>query len=337
MFYIDDMVRQHAFGMKHLQLAVALIDEDHVTRLTYNGDKWDQEVPSLVYEIGSVTKTFTAALLAKLLYEGVLRLEDTVDVYLPELRGYPHCPTIFQLATHTSGLTNDLERSTPEAARALEKRMATFSGDHEKDCVYQYITEDDLIDQVRFLQHADHDGFRYSNIGYALLGIVLGKAGGASYQTLITDIIRHDLGLQHTWLDLPKDAHVLPGIGTDNEIKGNWRWGSSGAKAAGAIYATLDDMISYIQRHMDNQPGWLQLTHKRAYAACTPHPFSIGLGWIKEGNLTWHNGATGCFQSFVGFREDRSRGVVLLANCRERNSVAMDTIGKYMLKEDKWI
>ncbi|MBR3824668.1 MAG: hypothetical protein IKJ39_05665, partial [Lachnospiraceae bacterium] len=65
-----------------------------------------------------------------------------------------------------------------------------------------------------------------------------------------------------------------------------------------------------------------------------PHPFSIGLGWIKEGNLTWHNGATGCFQSFVGFREDRSRGVVLLANCRERNSVAMDTIGKYMLKED---
>ena len=37
MFYIDDMVRQHAFGMKHLQLAVALIDEDHVTRLTYNG------------------------------------------------------------------------------------------------------------------------------------------------------------------------------------------------------------------------------------------------------------------------------------------------------------
>ena len=337
MLCLDDMLHRYAAGMKRLQLAVALIDEDHVTQLTYNGDKWDQEVPSLVYEIGSVTKTFTAALLAKLLYEGVLRLEDTVDVYLPELHGYPHCPTIFQLATHTSGLTNDLERSTPEAARALEKRMATFSGDHEKDCVYQYITEDDVIDQVRFLQHADHDGFRYSNIGYALLGIVLGKAGGASYQTLITDIIRHDLGLQHTWLDLPKDAHMLPGIGTDNEIKGNWRWGSSGAKAAGAIYATLDDMISYIQRHMDNQPGWLQLTHKRAYAACTPHPFSIGLGWIKEGNLTWHNGATGCFQSFVGFREDRSRGVVLLANCRERNSVAMDTIGKYMLKEDKWI
>ena len=337
MLCLDDMLHRYAAGMKHLQLSVALIDENHVTRLTYNGDKWDQEVPSLVYEIGSVTKTFTAALLAKLLYEGVLRLEDTVDVYLPELRGYPHCPTIFQLATHTSGLTNDLERSTPEAARALEKRMATFSGDHEKDCVYQYITEDDVIDQVRFLQHADHDGFRYSNIGYALLGIVLGKAGGASYQTLITDIIRHDLGLQHTWLDLPKDAHVLPGIGTDNEIKGNWRWGSSGAKAAGAIYATLDDMISYIQRHMDNQPGWLQLTHKRAYAACTPHPFSIGLGWIKEGNLTWHNGATGCFRSFVGFREDRSRGVELLANCRERNSVAMDTIGKYMLKEDKWI
>ena len=337
MLCLDDMLHRYAAGMKHLQLSVALIDENHVTRLTYNGDKWDQEVPSLVYEIGSVTKTFTAALLAKLLYEGVLRLEDTVDVYLPELRGYPHCPTIFQLATHTSGLTNDLERSTPEAARALEKRMATFSGDHEKDCVYQYITEDDVIDQVRFLQHADHDGFRYSNIGYALLGIVLGKAGGASYQTLITDIIRHDLGLQHTWLDLPKDAHVLPGIGTDNEIKGNWRWGSSGAKAAGAIYATLDDMISYIQRHMDNQPGWLQLTHKRAYAACTPHPFSIGLGWIKEGNLTWHNGATGCFRSFVGFRDDRSRGVELLANCRERNSVAMDTIGKYMLKEDKWI
>ena len=337
MLCLDDMLHRYAAGMKHLQLSVALIDEEHVTRLMYNGDKWGQEVPSRVYEIGSVTKTFTAALLAKLLYEGVLRLEDTVDVYLPELRGYPHCPTIFQLATHTSGLTNDLERSTPEAARALEKRMATFSGDHEKDCVYQYITEDDVIDQVRFLQHADHDGFRYSNIGYALLGIVLGNAGGASYQTLITDIIRHDLGLQHTWLDLPKDAHVLPGIGTDNEIKGNWRWGSSGAKAAGAIYATLDDMISYIQRHMDNQPGWLQLTHKRAYAACTPHPFSIGLGWIKEGNLTWHNGATGCFQSFVGFREDRSRGVVLLANCRERNSVAMDTIGKYMLKEDKWI
>ena len=328
------MVRQHAFGMKHLQLAVALIDEDHVTRLTYNGDKRAQEVPSRVYEIGSVTKTFTAALLAKLLYEGVLRLEDTVDVYLPELRGYPHCPTILQLATHTSGLTNDLERSTPEAARALEKRMAVFSGDHEKDCVYQYITEDDVIDQVRFLQHADHGGFLYSNIGYALLGSVLGKAGGVPYQTLMMDMIRHDLGLQHTWLDLPGGVPVLAGMGTDNEIKGNWRWAGSGAMAAGAIYATLDDMISYIQRYIDNQPGWLQWTHHRVCAECTPQPFSIGLGWIKEGNLTWHNGGTGCFRAFVGFREDRPRGVVLLANCRERNSITVDTIGKRMLKED---
>ena len=77
MLCLDDMLHRYAAGMKRLQLAVALIDEDHVTRLTYNGDKWDQEVPSLVYEIGSVTKTFTAALLAKLLYEGVFELSQS--------------------------------------------------------------------------------------------------------------------------------------------------------------------------------------------------------------------------------------------------------------------
>ena len=156
MLCLDDMLHRYAAGMKHLQLSVALIDEDHVTRLMYNGDKWGQEVPSRVYEIGSVTKTFTAALLAKLLHEGCLRLEDSIEVYLPELRGYPHCPTILQLATHTSRLTNDIARSTTEAAQALEKRMAAFSGDHEKDCVYQYITEDDIIDQVRVLNNLEN-------------------------------------------------------------------------------------------------------------------------------------------------------------------------------------
>ncbi len=330
---LNDMISRHAVGMKHLKLSLAIIKDSHVTKIIHDGSTWRCEVPHYIYEIGSVTKTFTASLLAKLLYAGRIHLEDTVEMYLPELSECPHCPTILQLATHTSGLGNDINRSTADAEQDLATRMTSFSGDYESDCVYRYLSEEDIIDQVCMLDHNARYGFRYSNIGYALLGIVLGRAGGVSYETLMMDLIRKDLHLQETWLGKPAKGCVLQGVGQDDSSKGNWLWDGSGAKAAGAIYSTLDDMVSYLKRHMVNQPEWLQQTHQQTYAACAPHEFSIGLGWIKEGNITWHNGSTGCFRSFVGFREDVPRGVVLLENCRERNHVTVDTIGKYLLQE----
>ena len=55
--------------------------------------------------------------------------------------------------------------------------------------------------------------------------------------------------------------------------------------------------------------------------------------WIKEGNTIWHNGATGCFRTFVGFRKDIRKAVVLLENHHKTNDITVDVIGKMILGE----
>ena len=106
---ILEMLKAHSNGMKDLSLSLAIIENGRIQCYYYNGESLTEEVPRLIYEIGSVTKTFTAALLMKMISEGMLNLSDSIDRYLPEVQ-WPNqtsVPTVLQLVMHTSGIGND--------------------------------------------------------------------------------------------------------------------------------------------------------------------------------------------------------------------------------------
>lgn len=335
-----EMLKEHSQDMKNVNLSMAIIDEDRTERFFYDGTTLSVEVPHLIYEIGSVSKTFLSSLLAKLMVEGKITLNDSIDIFLPEIN-WPEkavVPTIQQLVTHTSGIGNDIDCSTKEAADDLKKRLQEFSGDFENDCIYSYLDEQDYIETLRTIDWATIcHGFNYSNIGATILGLILERVTGTPFETLMQTYIQKELGLTHTWTDMPAELPVgyclAKPYGTDQKEKKHWIWRHKIGMAAGGIYSTLDDMTAYMSDYLNNTPDYLQSCYHEQLVYSEAHHFGLGMMWIKEENIIWHNGATGCFHSFVGFRTDIKRAVVILENHHETNEMSIDVIGKKILNE----
>lgn len=333
---------EHSTGMNELSLSMAIIEEDRVQTFYYDGERITGECPRIIYEIGSVTKTFTAALLMKLVSEGSIRLSDTIDRFLPEIawKCDEAVPTILQLVTHTSGIGNDIDCSTEEAGRKLEKKLEGFTGDFEGDCIYGYLDEEDYLETLRTVNWADvsHE-FQYSNIGITVLGIIIQRVTGKPYEEVMSRFIHEELGLAHTWLDMPREVPkgysvALP-VGVDQKEKNHWIWNHKIGMAAGGIYSTLEDMTVYVRTYLSNTPKYLEECHGNQLAYSEANHFGIAVTWIKEEDITWHNGATGSFHSFVGFLNNRKAAVVILENHHEANGISVDDIGKRILRDVK--
>lgn len=336
---ILEMLKAHSNGMKELSLSLAIIENGRIQCYYYNGESLTEKVPRLIYEIGSVTKTFTAALLMKMISEGMLNLSDSIDRYLPEVQwpDQTFVPTVLQLVTHTSGIGNDIECASEEARADLEDRLSKFSGDFEDDCIYGYLDRNDYIETLRSIDWTDvrHD-FQYSNIGVIILGIVMERASGVSYESMMERFIMEELSLSHTWLDIPSEFpagyQLARPCGTDQTEKKHWIWNHRIGMAAGGIYSTLEDIVAYAKTYLNDAPTYLKNTHIRQLAYSEADHFGIAVSWIKEGNITWHNGATGCFHSFIGFNKKEKTAVVILENHHEVNDMSIDIIGKEIIK-----
>lgn len=337
------MLKMHGEGMKKLSLSMAIIYEDEIHKFYYDGENIIEEVPQLIYEIGSVTKTFTAALLMKLVSEGKIKLSDSIDRFFPEVKWNLDefnrnvaVPTILQLVTHTSGMGNDIDCSTEEAGMKLEKKLMKFTGDFENDCIYGYLDEEDYIETLRAVNwdKVDHE-FQYSNIGLSLLGIILQRVTGMTYDKAMQQYINEELGLKNTWLDIPRKVpegySIATPIGINQGEKDHWIWNRKIGMAAGGIYSSLEDMISYMKSYLTNTPKYLNDCHNKQLAYSDVNNFGIGVTWIKDGDITWHNGATGCFHSFVGFNKKHNMAVVILENHHEINEISIDDIGRKIL------
>lgn len=321
-------LQKHSDGMTELKLSIGITNGEKTTRLFYDGKILSEVVPDYIYEIGSVSKTFTTGLLCKAISENKISLESRVSDFFPELASDGVLnPTILELATYRSGYSNDLNMSSEEAAIAFEKRFSTqWSGDNCRDNPYRYITENDLIAHIAASDENEREnGYCYSNVGFGVLGLLLSRAYNKSFDELLSEYIKTELKLNNTSIDRPFSGYIS-GYNSANESCGNWLWNGSGIKAAGCIYSTLGDMLDYLKIYMNNEREYLALSHRQAFAACENHDFSIGLGWIKSGNVTWHNGGTGCFHSFIGFREDIKRGVVMLENYNNSDGMKLDEI-----------
>lgn len=296
-----------------------------------------------LYEIGSLTKVFTTTLLAVLVRERVVTLDQPVRELLPEVPTLPLSITLEALATHTSGLPR-----LPENIWQSVRR--------NRHNPYAHYTEHDLLDYLRSVTTSDIEQtsglVRYSNLGMGVLGLALSRSLGTSYEESIRTWICRPLGLDDTSISLTPEqqerlARPLSGTGAPASP-----FDMPALAGAGALHSTVDDQLRWLQAHLapdDSFRQVVQLTLEVRHttfasergvlgmAARLRHlvpvrskpaakPVGVGLGWFRvrlprsaaEGWM--HNGATGGYRSFAAFVPASQTAVVVLTNQGRRRS-----------------
>ncbi|MBC3910524.1 serine hydrolase [Undibacterium umbellatum] len=274
---------------------------------------------STVFEIGSVSKTFTALLLADMQMRGELKLDDAVASLLPAY-SIPHYQgraiTLLDLATQTSALPR-------LPANLMPKRP---------DNPYADYTESNLRDFLHRYQLTRTPGakYEYSNLGFGLLSQALSARAGKSYAELVQERIAKPLGMADTGIALTASMQANLATGHDAQGKTVANWDMPTLAGAGALRSSAQDMLRYLQAHMHSAnvkvPAGLQLVQQAQRPTGTPG-LQIGLAWhvqsVRGQTVVLHNGMTGGYASFIGFTADGQRGVVVLANA----AVNVDDIG----------
>jgi CubicO group peptidase (beta-lactamase class C family) len=278
-----------------------------------------------VFEIGSVTKVFTAILLADMVRDGKLALQDPVQKFLPEpvrvpIRGEDPI-TLYHLTTHTSGLPrlpNNFAPSDPGNPYA----------DYSVQQMYDFLSGHELA-------RDPGEQAEYSNFGAGLLGHVLALQAGTDYETLVRKRITAPLGMTDTTITLSPAQRERLARGHDGNLKPVSNWDIPTLAGAGALRSTVDDMLKFVAANLglvdSKLSATLQETHK-AREDFGSAEARIGLGWIVitkyDRTIHWHNGGTGGYHSFVGLDKEHRRGVVVLSNA----SPSIDDIGLHLLE-----
>jgi D-alanyl-D-alanine-carboxypeptidase/D-alanyl-D-alanine-endopeptidase len=274
-----------------------------------------------VFEIGSVTKVFTALLLADMVARGEVALTDPVSKYLPAEVKVPKI-TLEQLATHTSGLPR------------LPSNLAPKDGNNP----YADYTVAQLYEFLATVPPAPEAGapYDYSNLGAGLLGHALARRAGTDYETLVRTRILEPLGMKSTSITLSAAMKERLASGHDAEMKPAANWDLPTLAGAGALRSTANDMLTFLGAMLGLTKSPLAGPIAAMLAPRRPigmEGHAIALGWhiYKAGDreLVWHNGGTGGYRTFTGFDPKSRSGVVVLSNASTGEGV--DDIGRHLL------
>jgi CubicO group peptidase (beta-lactamase class C family) len=186
--------------------------------------------PDMVFRLGSITKQFTATAVMMLVEEGKLALDDPIEKHLA---GYPtqgHRITIEHLLTHTSGIQSYTDMPGWMTSKVLSD-----------------LTVSDLVDGFKKepMQFAPGEKYRYNNSAYVLLGAIIEKASGKTYESFLRERIFAPLGMKSSGYgsDGPIIAKRLPGYTREENVPKTARYLSmTQPYAAGALVSTVDDL-----------------------------------------------------------------------------------------------
>jgi D-alanyl-D-alanine-carboxypeptidase/D-alanyl-D-alanine-endopeptidase len=292
-------------------LIIAVVDGDRSGVFAFGRlDNGKAPDAATLYEIGSVTKTFTATLLADEVIKGGVSLDEPVARLLP---GYAIPSrngkqiTLQTLAMHDSGLPRlptDFRSANPADP------FTDYTAARLEDFLKSYVLPRDPGDQ-----------YEYSNLGVAVLGNALAMHAKVDYATLLRARILSPLGMSDsaTTMVAGTQSRYAPGHGLAGNPVPNWNLGVFAP--AGGLRSSGAEMLSYLKANMGLTPTPLYPAMQLAQKARGPGPKSgdqIGLVWLTQvrpdGNIIWHGGNTGGYSSFIGFTADRKHGVVILTN-----------------------
>lgn len=325
---IRSIIQQRVGEKRSAGIVVGLLDASGRRRIVAVGDAGPEQ-PTLdgnsVFEIGSISKVFTATVLAELALEGKVRLDDPAQRYLPPgvtlpARGGKQI-TLGSLSEQNSGLPpmpanfHAPDASNPFGHYAVEQMYEFLSG---------YVLTRDPGSQ-----------FEYSNLGVGLLGHVLALITRQSYEAMERTRVWAPLGMRHTAVTLTPwmKAHLARGHDAQGTVIPNWDF--STLAGAGAIRSTTNDMLTFASANLHPDHGVVERAMRfaqRERAPVGPPNEGIGLNWFTmrtaADTIVWHNGGTGGYRSFLGVEPSRGRAVVVLANS---GGEGVDDIGMHLL------
>jgi len=277
-----------------------------------------------LFEIGSITKTFTCSVLSYLVQKNELALNDAAQKHLPSSISLPEkngkSIMLLHLATQHSGLS---------------RMPGNFSPVDQSNPYIDY-TEKELTAYLNNceLKHEPGTTYEYSNLGMGLLGFILTQVKNKPYSELIKEFILSPLGMNQTFISGQTNSKLLAtGYRETTPVKA-WTWNNQSVlTGAGGIVSNAEDMLKFLIAQLNSDNSALTAAFKEARkekGGAGDTAMQIGLGWhIRKHKYVWHNGGTGGFRSFVGFDPVKKRGIVILTN----STTGADDLGFHWLDE----
>lgn len=301
-------------------VSIAVVDGSTTTYAGFGADEHTE------YEIGSLTKTFTAVLLADAIRRGEVTADTKVGALLP-LGDVPLADvTLAELASHRSGLSAQgmqHDEALPFMLRLLRHRNPFI---HDLDGVLAIARNATLTGR---------GGFVYSNLGVAVLGHALAAAAHMEYARLVQERLFTPLGMADSSLPLTTD-NLPSGAPSGYSAAGvaEAPWAIDGWAPAGGVRSTTADLVRYVRALLDGTaPGMDALTPR-----WTVGRQQIGYAWLTQAyaghSVTVTNGLTGGFISTIVLDRAQQRAVIVLSNTA---ASVDDTAFSLLVGEDAWI
>lgn len=323
---VEQAIQARITDGEYPAMVVAVIDgnRNHVYGF---GKLANGKAPSAdtIFQIGSITKTFTATLLAEAVDHHEVKLDTPVAKLLPGFtipsrNGKPI--TLGELAMQDSGL--------PRLPGNLD--MANV---HDPYADYDAAKLKDFLSKYK-LQRDPGASYEYSNLGVGLLGFALARRAGTTYDKLLRTRIFKPLGMTSSSATFSMPLNADWAMGHDESGKPAKPWHLDALAGAGAINSTGADMLRYLEANLGQGHGALQAAMQLAHQPrrAIGGDERIGLAWMtrhdKDGDVVWHNGMTGGYASFIGFSANGRHGVVILTNIQQ----SVDDLGFATLLAD---
>ena len=284
-----------------------------------------------IFDTASITKTFTTTLLADMVKQGLVNLDDPIEKYIPTTVKVPtynrHKITLEDLATHTSGLPD---------FPAGWIRNHTYTTQQ----AYNFLSNTQL-------QSEPGTKANYSDFGMGLLGHILSIRAGVPYSQLVKDRIFSVLGMDSTGIAMNSTAIILSDALKSRLAKGhiggkevNLEFIPEAIQGAGALHSTANDLLKYLAANIGlihtSIDDIIQETHliRHEYPQAPTLHFAsnnnkslsasyVGLGWFIDTNLgtevIQHSGGIDGYSSYIGFNPTKQEGVVVLCSCESKD------------------
>lgn len=291
-------------------------------------NKKTKKLPTLttIYEIGSITKTFTGIMLANAVLEGKINIEDDIRKYIGNdysNLSYKNEPIrIKHLCTHTSLL--------PAVPMDIENQIGFKATDP-----YKNYSSEMLFAYLKTIKLDTIPGskYEYSNVGFAVLANILEKIYKLPLESLFEKYIIKPNQMNSTTLIANEEKEMAIGYTADTGMEAEyWNWKS--IAGAGGIKSNIQDMAKYLEVNIKSDNKAIALSHQKIY---NQGQLAFGMSWVispgkDTAQFIWHNGRTAGFSSVCGIIKELEIGVVVLSNF----GMSCDQVGfgiiKYLMK-----
>ncbi|MCX8080033.1 MAG: beta-lactamase family protein [Bacteroidia bacterium] len=322
--FVDSVCSRFMEGQRKSGLAVGIIHKGNKFEY-YFGEPRKGSGQAIngqtLFEIGSVTKIFTAYLFASACSENLLSPDKSLSRALAEMQinapGISGDVKLIHLTNHTSGLPR-----LPKNFLDQQNYSAKYPyRNYTKELLKAYLESAKNIKPT--------EGSQYSNLGPSVMGMLLEHHMKSDYELLVQKRIFSAVNMPSSFVHVKKSPQDLLATPYDEKGEPTEHFEFDAMAPAGSIVSCLPDMMNFLEFMRDTSAMPQRMMLKKTLGNAR---FNFGMGWMiqptfNKNTLVWHNGATYGFTSFVGFVREKDIGIVVLCNqSAPVDKVALDVI-----------